>query len=57
MIHFHRWSKWQAVEDSPLFVRKLEASGYVRYPIGQRLVQERTCEKCGKCQRRKQDIY
>lgn len=54
MCFFHKWSKWNKVSEGRYLPRgfdidDLENSSFT----GQYVVMERTCQKCGKIQRKR----
>ena len=49
MFHIHKWGKWSEVEEEA-WERRYRYSGVV-VPV-RRETQTRTCDKCGKFQRR-----
>jgi hypothetical protein len=50
---FHSWSKWVTTHEGEVFFQKFEGTGFVRYPVGRHIIQQRECSICGRKQIRK----
>lgn len=54
MCIFHKWSKWEDVETGDVLLTHADGN---RKKIGKWLIQNRTCEKCGKKELREESTY